>query len=49
MRYRPLPPDAYRAQGLPGADEAGNMLQFHADCEASFTAARDLDAVRTMA
>ncbi|MFF5703619.1 NmrA/HSCARG family protein [Streptomyces sp. NPDC012794] len=46
VRYRPLTPDAFRGLGFPGADEAGNMFQFYADCEASFTGARDLDAVR---
>lgn len=46
VRYRPLTPDAFRGLGFPGADEAGNMFQFYADCEASFTAARDLEAVR---
>ncbi|MCT4353412.1 NmrA/HSCARG family protein [Streptomyces sp. Je 1-79] len=44
--YRPLTPDAFRAQGFPGADEAGNMFQFYADCEERFVAARDLTAVR---
>ncbi|MDQ8706169.1 NmrA/HSCARG family protein [Streptomyces sp. LHD-70] len=46
VRYRPLTPDAFRALGFPGADEGGNMFQFYADCESSFTSARDLDAVR---
>ncbi|KOY55982.1 NmrA/HSCARG family protein [Streptomyces sp. XY332] len=48
VRYRPLTPDAFRALGFPGADEAGNMFQFYADCEARFTGARDLDAVRAL-
>ncbi|MFF5445556.1 NmrA/HSCARG family protein [Streptomyces sp. NPDC012888] len=48
VNYRPLTPDAYRALGFPGADEAGNMFQYYADCEARFTAARDLDAVREL-
>ncbi|MFD9793602.1 NmrA/HSCARG family protein [Streptomyces sp. NPDC059070] len=48
VRYRPLAPDAFRALGFPGADEAGNMFQFYADCEARFVAARDLDAVRSL-
>ncbi|WP_329123467.1 NmrA/HSCARG family protein [Streptomyces sp. NBC_01353] len=46
--YRPLTPDAYRAQGYPGADETGNMFQFYRDCEEHFTAARDLAAVRAL-
>lgn len=44
VRYRPLSPEAWRAQGHPGADESGNMFQHYADCEHRFTAARDLDA-----
>ncbi|NXY93250.1 NmrA/HSCARG family protein [Streptomyces sp. BR123] len=48
VRYRPLTPDAFRALGFPGADEAGNMFQYYADCEHAFTAARDLDAVRAL-
>lgn len=48
VRYRPLTADAYRGLGFPGADEAGNMFQFYADCEHTFTAARDLDAVRAL-
>ncbi|MER7758706.1 NmrA/HSCARG family protein [Streptomyces sp. NPDC097619] len=46
VRYRPLTPDAFRGLGFPGADEAGNMFQYYADCEAAFTSARDLEAVR---
>ncbi|MET9888182.1 NmrA/HSCARG family protein [Streptomyces sp. NPDC006430] len=48
VRYRPLTPDAFRALGFPGADEAGNMFQYYADCEHAFTTARDLDAVRAL-
>ncbi|MFF7438204.1 NmrA family NAD(P)-binding protein [Streptomyces sp. NPDC008122] len=48
VRYRPLSPDEWRAQGLPGADETGNMFQYYADCEHRFTAARDLTAVRDL-
>ncbi|MFF0425396.1 NmrA/HSCARG family protein [Streptomyces sp. NPDC004520] len=48
VRYRPLSPDEWRAQGFPGADETGNMFQYYADCEHRFTAARDLVAVRDL-
>ncbi|MEV7617461.1 NmrA/HSCARG family protein [Streptomyces sp. NPDC089799] len=48
VRYRPLTPDAFRELGFPGADEAGNMFQYYADCEDRFTHARDLDAVRAL-
>ncbi|MEU2631362.1 NmrA/HSCARG family protein [Kitasatospora sp. NPDC007106] len=48
VRYEPLSPDEFRALGFPGADEAGNMFQYYADCEQRFTSARDLDAVREL-
>ncbi|MFD9307514.1 NmrA/HSCARG family protein [Streptomyces sp. NPDC060048] len=48
VAYEPMSPDAFRAQGFPGADEAGNMFQYYADCEDRFTAARDLTAVREL-
>ncbi|MER6100413.1 NmrA/HSCARG family protein [Streptomyces sp. NPDC001728] len=48
VRYHPLSPDEWRAQGFPGADETGNMFQYYADCEHRFVAARDLDAVRDL-
>ncbi|WP_369142415.1 NmrA/HSCARG family protein [Streptomyces sp. R44] len=48
VRYRPLTPDEFRAQGFPGADETGNMFQYYADCEERVTAARDLAAVRAL-
>ncbi|MFD3531390.1 NmrA/HSCARG family protein [Streptomyces sp. NPDC058664] len=48
VRYRPLTPDEWRAQGFPGADESGNMFQYYAECEQRFTAARDVTAVRDL-
>ncbi|MFG2332627.1 NmrA/HSCARG family protein [Streptomyces sp. NPDC048604] len=48
VRYRPLSPDAYRAQDRPAAAETGNMFQYYADCEQRFVAARDVDAVRQL-
>ncbi|MER5207604.1 NmrA/HSCARG family protein [Streptomyces sp. NPDC002825] len=48
VRYRPLSPDEWRAQGLPGADESGNMFQYYAECEHRFTAARDVLAARDL-
>ncbi|MEU9144628.1 NmrA/HSCARG family protein [Streptomyces sp. NPDC048349] len=48
VRSRPLDPDAFRALGFPGADEAGNMFQYYAECADRFTAARDLTAVREL-
>ncbi|MES1199031.1 MAG: NmrA/HSCARG family protein [Pseudomonadota bacterium] len=44
--YNAIPFDAYRALGFPGADDLGNMFQFYHDCEAEFTAKRNLAFVR---
>ncbi|HVZ99025.1 MAG TPA: NmrA/HSCARG family protein [Caulobacterales bacterium] len=44
--YNAMPFDAYRALGFPGADDLGNMFQFYHDCEAEFTAKRNLDFTR---
>jgi uncharacterized protein YbjT (DUF2867 family) len=46
--YRPLTHDAYRDLGFPGADEAGNMLQYYTEFEDYFTGVRDLDEVRKL-
>ncbi|MEU4423807.1 NmrA/HSCARG family protein [Actinoplanes sp. NPDC024001] len=46
--YRPLTHDAYRGLGFPGADEAGNMLQYYTEFEDYFTGVRDLDEVRKL-
>ncbi|GAA2554711.1 NmrA/HSCARG family protein [Winogradskya consettensis] len=46
--YRPLTHDAYRALGFPGADEAGNMLQYYTEHDGYFTGVRDIEAVRRL-
>ncbi|WP_328467743.1 NmrA/HSCARG family protein [Actinoplanes sp. NBC_00393] len=46
--YRPLTHDAYRDLGFPGADEAGNMLQYYTEFEDYFTGVRDLAEVRKL-
>ncbi|WP_045739549.1 NmrA/HSCARG family protein [Actinoplanes rectilineatus] len=46
--YRPLTHDAYRELGFPGADEAGNMLQYYTEFEDYFTGVRDLNEVRKL-
>ncbi|MFC9324041.1 NmrA/HSCARG family protein [Kitasatospora sp. NPDC057015] len=48
VTYLPPTPDAFRAFGFPGADEAGNMFQYYADCEERFTGARDLAEAREL-
>ncbi|GAA4942608.1 NmrA/HSCARG family protein [Actinoplanes utahensis] len=46
--YRPLSHDAYRGLGFPGADEAGNMLQYYTEFADYFTGVRDLAEVRRL-
>ncbi|WP_430787554.1 NmrA/HSCARG family protein [Actinoplanes sp. G11-F43] len=46
--YRPLTHDAYRGLGFPGADEAGNMLQYYTEFEDYFTGVRGLAEVRKL-
>ncbi|ODR11802.1 nucleoside-diphosphate sugar epimerase [Mycolicibacillus koreensis] len=48
VRYRPLSPDAFRAQGFPGAVEMGNMFQYYAQNADRFVGDRDLGRVRTL-
>ena len=48
MRYRDLPPEAYRGLGFPGAEDLGNMFQFKRDFEHVFCGARDLGVARSL-
>ena len=48
VRYNDVPPDVYRSFGFPGAEDVGNMFQFHRDFEAEFTALRDPDRARSL-
>jgi uncharacterized protein YbjT (DUF2867 family) len=41
VRYNGPTPAAFRGFGFPGADDLGNMFQFHADFEEYFLTARD--------
>ena len=48
VRYRDVPPEAYRAFGFPGADELGNMFQFKRDFEREYVGARDVEGTRKL-
>lgn len=48
VSYYPVPHDQFRALGLPGGDELGNMFQFYTEGERDFVGARDLDLVRAL-
>lgn len=43
VSYYPMPFDAYRKLGFPGADDLGNMFQYKHDFEKEFCAARNLE------
>ncbi len=46
--YNAVPAAIYRTFPFPGAEDLGNMFQFKAEFEADYTAARDLNLVRTL-
>lgn len=48
VRYARLSPDEYRALGFPGADDLGNMFQFHRDFELAYRGARSLACSREL-
>jgi len=48
VRYRDIPPEAYRSLGFPGADDLGNMFQFKRDFENVFCGARDVGLARSL-
>lgn len=48
VTYYAVPHDDFRALGLPGGDEIGNMFQFYTEGERDFVGARDLDVVRSL-
>ena len=48
VRFNAVPPDMYRSFGFPGADEMGNMFQYKADFEETYTGARNLDESKAL-
>jgi uncharacterized protein YbjT (DUF2867 family) len=48
VSYYPMPFDAYRKLGFPGADDLGNMFQYKHDFEAEFCGARNLEFSRSL-
>jgi hypothetical protein len=43
VRYHPMPFDAFRKLGFPGADDLGNMFQYKHDFEREFCGARPVE------
>jgi uncharacterized protein YbjT (DUF2867 family) len=48
VRYKDVPPEAYRKLGFPGAEDLGNMFQFNRDFAGAFCAARSLAVSRAL-
>lgn len=48
VSYYPMPFDAYRKLGFPGADDLGNMFQYKHDFEPEFCSARNLEFSRAL-
>ncbi|MCH7232697.1 NmrA/HSCARG family protein [Glycomyces sp. L485] len=46
--YEPMPFDAMRSAGFPGADDMANMFQYYTEFDDEFTGDRDLDSVRRL-
>jgi uncharacterized protein YbjT (DUF2867 family) len=46
--YNEVSPDTYRSFGFPGADDAGNMFQFHADFQKDYLEVRNIDVCRSL-
>jgi uncharacterized protein YbjT (DUF2867 family) len=48
VTFYPMPFDAYRKLGFPGADDLGNMFQFNHDCAEDFCRLRNLEFSRSV-
>ncbi|MBM3852185.1 MAG: NmrA/HSCARG family protein [Verrucomicrobia bacterium] len=48
VTFYPMPFDAYRKLGFPGADDLGNMFQFNHDCADDFCRLRNLEFSRAV-
>ena len=48
VSYHPVPFEAYRKLGFPGAEDLGNMFQFKHDFESDFCGLRSLDLSRAL-
>ena len=48
VHYNDVPPDVYRSFGFPGADDLGNMFQFHRDFQKDYLDVRDLERSKSL-
>ena len=48
VRYKSVTPAQYRAFGLPGAEDLGNMFQFYVEFDDAFMKARPIEVARRL-
>lgn len=46
--YNNVPPEVFRSFGFPGAEDIGNMFQFHQDFEEDFTGFRPVSETKSL-
>ena len=48
VHYNSVPPEVYRSFGFPGAEDVGNMFQFHRDFQKDHLEMRDVERSRSL-
>lgn len=48
IHYNSVPPEVYRSFGFPGAEDLGNMFQFHRDFQKDHLEVRDLERSKSL-
>ncbi len=48
VHYNSVPPDVYRGFGFPGAEDLGNMFQFHRDFQKDHLEVRDIERTKSI-
>lgn len=48
IQYNSVPPDVYRSFGFPGAEDVGNMFQFHRDFQKDYLEIRDIERTKSL-
>ena len=46
--YNSVPPDVFRSFGFPGAEDVGNMFQFHRDFQEDYLEIRDIERTKSI-
>jgi uncharacterized protein YbjT (DUF2867 family) len=48
IHYNSVPPDVFRSFGFPGAEDVGNMFQFHRDFQKDYLEIRDIERTKSI-